>query len=369
MSLRRRRKQEQTTIEKSATAKAGGPASEDPGDATRRLSNIRPREVSLVDSAANGHTFLLVKNKAAKDKTLFKGEEEEPKAEEQTPAEEPAASEAPAAKDDGEKKPAPAPEPEPEAEPAAASAEDESSSGEEEESPDVEVEKHFILEAEKILERVPVSKALAMEQKDMFLAMSDAMMSIALSMDMIRSDLMAFAGSDGKTGFMGLEVVKGLSKTEIEKRGKKMRKTRLSKLKTAVESLNTLLKELEDESENVKKGGSTMTTKKDEKTVEEKTTKSAAGNAPATEDNTSETETKKEAAKAEAAPAVEAEAKPLTKADLDEAVEKATKPLKEEIEALKNKPADSAAEGAEDSEDVEKSETETKKSLWSNVIF
>ena len=370
MSLKRKKKE--VLVQKSAAVSkdVGAPLSDNPDDASRRLTNIRPSEVSLVDSAANGRTFLLVKRKGnmskKKDKDLFKEGEKSEEAAEQTPA---AGNEGtPAA--EGESKPA-AEAGASESKPAEGdSSASEGSSAESEESVE-KFEDHFKPQAEELLQQVPVAKALAMEQKEMFLAMSDAMMSVAMTLDFIRSDIMAFAGSDGSTGFMGQEIAKGLDSDEILKRGKKMKKTRLAKLKSAVESLNALMKELEDESENVnKEGGSTVTTKDENKKVEGETetnkeASAAAGNAP--EGKAGETETNKEATSQK-----EEASQPLTKADLDAAVEKATAPLKAEIESLKNAPADSAAEGSDDTEDEETTKSKDKKvekSLFSGVIY
>lgn len=370
-ALKRKKSKKEVLVQKSAAAiekDTGAPASENPEDASRRLTNIRPREVSLVDSAANGRTFLLVKRKDAmsiKDKDLLKEDEQKPEeAAEAKPAEgaeaKPAAEgeAAPASEgSEGESKPAAEGE---SSEGGEGSAESGSEEGAEAEGEEEQVEKHFQTQAEEVLQGVPVAKALAMEQKEMFLAMSDAMMSIAMSLDFIRSDIMAFAGSDGRTGFMGQEIAKDASAAEVEKRGKKMKKSRLAKLKQAAEALNSLIKELDDESETVNKGGSMST---EEKKTDEKVDKTAAaGNAPegqASEAANQETEKSAD------------NSKPLTQADLDAAVEKAVKPLQEKIEKLEGQPADSAAENGDDTEGEEtnKSETETKKSLFSNVIY
>lgn len=309
---------------------AGAPLSESPDEATRRLSNIRPREVSLVDSAANGRSFLVVKRSGdmkpkPKDQSILKG----------------------ASGNGGEANPAAAAQPavaaQPPAEPAATP---------------VAVEKGaFQKMADKILESVPVAKALALEQKDMFMAMSDALMSFCMGMDMIAADLMSFMSTDGKTGFMGQEVVKSLkaefpeaSEAElVEKAGKKMKKDRLMKLKELHASLDSLIKELDDEqtgNENVTKGG-TVNTKA--KANDQETNKSADGAAaaPATTANTSS----EQPAAQQAAGGLTAEA---VSEIVEKAVAKATDPLKKEIEALKNAPAEPAGEGAQGTEDVTK---------------
>lgn len=215
----------------------------------------------------------------------------------------------------------------------------------------VQVEKgQFQLAAEKVLADVPVSKALAMEQKDMFFAMSDALMSFAMGMDMIQADLMAFMASDGKTGFMGTEVVKSL-KTEfpqateaeiVEKAGKKMKKERLWRMKELHEGLGKLIGELDDEETNVTKGGTVKTD-----TTTQETNKSADGAAAAPASTQAANETPA------AAPA---QASGLTAAQIEEIVTKsvkaATEPLQKEIEALKGAPTAPAGEGSDASEDV-----------------
>lgn len=321
-----------------AITKAAGAVSNDPTEAKRRLSNIRPREVSLVDSAANGRQFLIVKRSGdmkKKDKTLFKGAEGTTEDPSKTKEADPAA--APAAK---------------EGEPAA---------------PEAVVEKgEFQLVAEKTLEGIPVVKALAMEQKGMFMAMSDALMSIAMSLDFIRMDLMSFNNSDGKTGFMGEEVVKALkaenpeaSEAElVEKAGRKMKKDRLSKLKGIVGSLESLIKELDDE--QVQKGGNVD--KKNEEKKDQETQKSTEGAPAATA-----TPEKKEG---EAAPAAAAASSGLTIEDVQKAVSAAVEPLKKEIETLKNAPAAPAGEGAESTEDMatNKSKGGKQESIFKGVI-
>lgn len=225
-------------------------------------------------------------------------------------------------------------------------------------APATPVEKgQFAKLADKILETVPVAKALAMEQKDMFMAMSDALMSFCMGMDMIAADLMSFMSTDGKTGFMGQEVLKSELKKEfpeasdaelVEKAGKKMKKDRLMKLKELATGLDSLIKELDDESkENVTKGGTVNNQGKGQNDQETQKSADGAAAAPATP-----------ATPAEQTPAAQA-ASGLTAEQVGEivtkAVEKATDPLKKEIEALKNAPAAAASEGGEGTEDVTKS--------------
>lgn len=310
-------------------AAAGAPLSDKPDEAIRRLDNIRPREVSLVDSAANGRSFLIVKRSGdmkpkPKDAAIMK-------------AADGAGTEQPAAQ------PATAPAPQEGAAPAAPATE-----------ATVAVEKgEFSKLSEKVLANMPVAKALAMEQKDMFFAMADALTSFCMGMDMIASDLMAFMGSDGKTGFMGTEVVKSALKQEfpqaseaelVEKAGKKMKKDRLMKLKQLRSDIDSLIKELDDEqsNENVTKGG---TVNNQGKGSDQETNKSADGAAaaPAT---TATTSSEQSAAQPAAG---------LTAAQVEEVVQKAvkaaTEPLQKEIEALKNAPAAPAGEGAEGTEE------------------
>lgn len=317
-------KRKEQVIIKSAT---GAPLANTPKMAERRLDNIRPREVSLVDSAANGRSFLIVKRRddmkpKPKDESLFKGVV----AGDPTPAATPAAA-APAVVDP----------------PAAAVVE-----------PTPVVKGEFSKLADSVLQNFPVAKALAMEQKDMFMAMSDALVSFAMGMDMIQSDLMAFMGSDGKTGFMGTEVIKSLkvefpdaSDSELtEKAGKKMKKDRLTKLKKLRDEMDSLIKELDDESNNVTKGGTVNNQGKG--TNDQGTQKSADGAAAAP--------TPAVATPASETPAAQQAAGALTAEQVSEivtkAVDKAVAPLKTEIEALKNAPAAPAGESTDSTEEV-----------------
>lgn len=303
----------------------GAPLSDSPDEAERRLDNIRPREVSLVDAAANGRSFLVVKRRdnmkpKPKDQSLFKGVVAGEKPEETVVADPPAAQ------------------------PEGAAA-----------APAAVVEKgEFEKLADATLNAIPIAKALVMEQKDMFMAMSDALMSFAMGMDMIRMDLMSFMNTDGKTGFMGTEVVKSALKVEfpeasdaeiVEKAGKKMKKDRLMKLKELHASLDSLIKELDDEqsNENVTKGGTVNNQGKGKNDQETQKSADGAAAAPATP----------------ATPVVEtpaAVAAPLTAEQVGEivtkAVDKAVAPLKTEIEALKNAPAAPAGESTDSTEEV-----------------
>ena len=344
------------------TKAVGQPLSDDPSEAKRKLSNIRPREVSLVDSAANGRSFLIVKRSEdmkKKDKALFKGEGE-------------AEGEKPEAKPEGAQ-PADAPKPEAgTAEPPAAEGGEE---GAEAAAEEVAVEKVFTKLAEDALQTIPVAKALVMEQKTMFMAMADALMGMAMTMDMVRMDLMSFVGSDGKTGFMGEEVIKSvkavLKKAEpnltedelTEKAGRKMKGDRMSKLKDAVGVLQSLLKELEGDA-NVKKGGETVSKEKEKKDQETKKSTEGSSDAAAT------TETPAADATPESKETEVVKAADVQKI-VDAAVEKATKPLKEEIDALKKAPAESASESSDETEDTETNKSKdgkTSQSIFKGII-
>lgn len=221
--------------------------------------------------------------------------------------------------------------------------------------------------AEQTLSAIPVSKALVIEQKGMFMAMSDALMSVAMTLDMIRMDLMSFMASDGKTGFMGEEVVKSLKLAEptlsddelTEKAGRKMKKDRLVKLKEAMGIIGNLIKELDDEME-VNKGGQTMTAKKQD----QETQKSTDGSVASASADTAATQ-------AAATTEAKGETVSLTKEELNTLVEtavtKAVEPLKKEIEALKSAPAESASEGAGSVEETEVSKSK-QQSLFKGLI-
>jgi len=363
-----------------AISKSANQVSDDPSTASRRLDNIRTREVSLVDEGANGKEFLIVKNKGEgmgkkteKDKTLFKND---------SPASQPVAE--PASTPEG----TPAPEATP-ADPAPA----EPVASSEIAEPEVSIEKgEFSKSAENVLQEIPVAKALAMPQKEMFLAMSDALMQFSFGMDMIRADLMTFASSDGNTGFMGEEIMKSLKAqfkdgaekdfpVFVEKAGKKMKSARLDKLKGILSSLETLIKELDESQDSEVSKGGTMT---DPKKNDEVTNKSTSGSKTELEiakeaadaANAKVAELEKSETPAEAAPATPAsEEETFKKADvqsmIDSAVEKATKPLKEEIETLKEAPADSSSEEGDGTEEVNKSAEGEKKdeSIFKGVIY
>ena len=236
--------------------------------------------------------------------------------------------------------------------------------------------------------------------------------------------------SDGKTGFMGEEVMKavqadfegeeieeGRLKVLVEKKGKKMKKARLDKLKGVVESLGSLIKELEDD-ESIEKGGIVVSKKTDGanangtqpsievnkeaiekeanlKAALETVTKAqeAGGEALETEEVkkalellAADKKEREEAADAllEKQKIAEAQAivdkanktddKPLTAADLtsavDAAVEKHVKPLNEKIEKMQSTPAEPSSEEPNSTEgDDAGSEEEVNKNLWSNVIY
>ena len=327
-------KTQKTLIRKSV---AGAPLSNTPDKATRRLDNIQTREVSLVDAAANGRQFLIVKRAGAQkeaDKNIFKGQTDETQSPPATPATEELL---PVVKGD------------------------------------------FGKLADKVLEKVkiPVGKSLAMPQKDMFFAMADALSSFCMGMDMITSDLMSFVGSDGKTGFMGTEVVKSALAKEfpeateaelVEKAGKKMKRDRWMKMKKLHDELGNLVSELADENEkDVTKGGTDMNTQ----TAPAGTPAAPAAAAPAAPaaqvtqpaaavskdaGAAAPAATETPAAQPAAAPAAQpvAQAQGATAEQVAEIVNKAIAPLKQEIETLKNAPAAPAGEGADGTEDVTK---------------
>lgn len=323
-------KKQTQLIRKSAVA--GEPVANTPAKATRRLDDIQTREVSLVDQAANGRTFLVVKRAGAQkdaDKNILKG---------QTGDSQPATTPASAAEQTPELLP---------------------------------VEKGvFGKAAESILNKIPVAKSLAWPQKEMFFAMADALTSFTMGMDMISSDIMAFMNSDGKTGFMGVDVVKSALAKEfpqaseaelIEKAGKKMKKDRWMKMKKVHDDLGALLKELNDEENetNVTKGGTDMKTQ----TAPAGTPAAPAAAAPAA---TQEATVTKEAPAAEATPAAAQPAAPaapaaqgLTAEQVTEIVTKSVKaavdPLVKEIETLKGAPAAPAGESVNGTEEVNKS--------------
>lgn len=387
-------------INKGAAVKkdVGGPLSTNPDDAARILENIRTREVSLVDNAANGRKFLIIKNADAdpKDAKLFKDENEE------TPAD-------------------PTPKPEPKSEEVSPKEGEENTEGEgEDDGEPVVIEKgEFSKFADAILQKVPISKALAMEQKEMFLAMSDALMQFSFGMDMIRGDLMTFQSSDGNTGFMGQEVVKALKEKNknlsdaqftalVVKRGKKMKTARMDKLKGIMSSLDTLIKELEDD-ESITKGGLVVKEKTEGVAPKVKTDSSEAITKEAELKKAVETVTKAEKegklddpevkkslellatdkkeresitdAILEKQKVADAQAivdkasqgggeKPLTKADLDSAVdaavEKHVKPLSEKIEKMADEPE--TPSGTEGEGEGEGEEVKKNTSLFKGVL-
>ena len=325
-----------TQLIRKAAPVAGAPLSTTPDKAVRRLDNIQTREVSLVDNAANGRQFLIVKRAGAQkeaDKNILKGQDDTSQPTSATPA-------APAAQS-------------------------------EELLPIVKGD--FSKLSEKILEKVPVAKTLAWPQKDMFFAMADALSSFCMGMDMITADIMSFANSDGKTGFMGVEVVKAAIKKEnpdmpeaelVEKAGKKMKKDRWMKLKKMQDELAALVNELADENENetdVTKGG-TMNTKTENTQGQPAAPAAAAPAAQPTAPVAKEAPAASEAPAAQPAPAAAApvaQAQGVTAEQVAEIVTKSVKaavePLQKEIETLKNAPAAPAGEGADGTEDVTKS--------------
>lgn len=197
-----------------------------PDGAKRRLSNIRPREVSLVDAAANGHKFLIVKRAedggAMKETEIFK---------------------------DGKATTTPAPGAAPAATPPAPA------------KPGL-----FSTELQKFLDKhgtIKISKGLHMESMTMLMAMTDVLQGMGMSMDMIAQDMQAFIESGGETTFGGQRVMKSEGIEDdgipdalmdtmvalIAKKGRKMKGARMEKLKGILQSLEKLVNELDEPSE------------------------------------------------------------------------------------------------------------------------
>jgi len=321
-----------------------------PDPAIRRLTNIRPREVSLVDSAANGREFLIIKRKdamARKDKTLFKNAVDD-KTTTATGNTEPP-------KEEGD----------PVVDPPKKAADTTT------QQTDVKIQKVFTAQVENDLKDIPLLKALASDQKDMFLAMSQALVSMAGSMDMIRSDLLSFADSDGLTKFMGEPIenlddnvrkcMEGLEDgiTDsaltalvdiVEKKGNKMKKARLTKLRNIMSNLSTLVTELETESNSGSAtGGSSVS--KDAQGSESGTNKE--------EKSASSTDQKVEKSSDEKLAGV-----------VEAAVTKAVKPLEDRLHKLEGTPNSSASENVDTTEDkkVNKSGKE-EASIFKGVIY
>jgi len=323
----------------------GAPVSQTPDEATRRLENIRPREVSLVDQAANGRSFLVVKRRQqlqSKNASIFK-EANQPT--ETTPAS--AATETPAVKEAPAQEPAAAAAPAVTETPAAAPAV---------ETPVVVEKGEFQKIVEGVLGNISVAKSLAFAQKDMFAAMSEALLGMAISMDMIRADLNAFSDSDGKTGFAGIEVMKAALKTEFpeaseaeltEKAGRKMKKDRLMKLKQLHGDLDSLIKELDQDTE-VSKGG---TVKTQPAQAQQETNKAAGATQEAAAPAAAPAAAQAASEQPAAAPVAAAE-QSIPLSQVEALVAKAVKPLQDEITALKAQPAAPASEPAQGSEDV-----------------
>jgi hypothetical protein len=333
--------------------------SEDLTGAKRRLTDIRPREVSLVDSPANGRKFLIVKRKDGmdKDKLLFKDEDGK-KSEETNPSTE--SNTTP-----------------PKAEVTQPEGGDQKT----------EITKgDFTKAIEKDLEGVSIAKALMSEQKDMFFAMSDALMSFAMGMDMIRSDLMSFADSDGSTGFAGEKVAKaaeglledGMSDATfgklvalIEKKGRKMKGDRLAKLKGVLEGLSALVLELEEDAMDEKKKDDVKKEEGQAAAPEAKPEEAKEEAKPAEGEAKEEAKPEAEEAKPAEGEAKE-EAKPAEEGSevakiVEEAVKKAVKPLEDRLQKLEGTPAAPAAEQGEGTEDVSKSEDKDE-SLFAGVL-
>lgn len=222
-----------------STQKESAVLSTDPKTAKRRLSNIRPREVSLVDSPANGREFLLIKRKDAmnlKEKALYKNEAGGNGGQPETPTTTAPVTPKPVTPPIVETKP-----------------------------PETPVAKSFQDQATEVLDGVSVTKALHMESKEMFLAMASALQSMGGAMDLIKTDLQTFIESEGNSGFGGKAIAKaegledGISDGTfttlldvVEKKGRRMKGARLAKLKSLVGGLTQLLSELEGEAPTTK---------------------------------------------------------------------------------------------------------------------
>jgi len=228
---------------------------DDERSATRRLSNIRPHEVSLVDTAANGRQFLIVKRKGddmkPKDKSLFANVVKTRK---------PAAEEADGNAAGGTPDPAAA------AAPAATEVVAEPTMIQK----FVDIFKGIKATAEE--KKIDISKSVADEQFMMFTAMADALDWLTDTVKMISGDLKTFVESGGSTGFMGEPVVKSLGGAEaakmvleegmtdemfekllvlVNKKGAKMKGARLEKFRGLVSGLQELLKDLDVSQEAV----------------------------------------------------------------------------------------------------------------------
>ena len=303
---------------------------EEPRKAKRRLTNIRTREVSLVDSPANDREFLLIKRKDAmskKELLLFKNEAATKESPEITTT------------PDVEEKL-------------------ETTEGVE---TTIETQKSFTAQCSEVLEKVPVSKALAMDSKDMFLAMSDALLVTAGTLDLIKKDLEAFVASEGATGFNGksIEKAEGIEDgitdqtaeklvSIIEKKGRKMKGARMQKLQGILGSLQNLIKELEGDESKVKKSTESTETATTAKDAVAAPVVEAAATAAATTEAT-------EGTKADAA----------TEADVVEEVTKALKTIQERLGKLEGRPVSAGSQEPNTNEDVTKSKGN---SIFAGVI-
>lgn len=328
-------------------------------NARRRFVKITAKEVSMVDEGANGREFLVVKaagntedgmgGKADKDKGLMKGGAD---------------------------------------------------AGELTVSKATDIVKLIDAEVTKCVTlgtTVEVAKNVAPEQFGMFAAMADALDFCMRTMNAVRNDLVLFVQSGGTTGFMGEKVVKSTTvedklaeardemtekvakavaasfavDVEAHKRGKKMAKSRLAKLKDACMALTDLVKELDDEP--VSKEAPVTTTAA--------APAAPAAPAAATTQQAAPAVTTAEAAPAAAAPAATTSA-PAAQVDVQKAVEqavsgvgaaveaavaKAVKPLEDRLAKLESAPGKPAAEGANGTEEPA-AKAAGKKSLFAGVL-
>lgn len=304
-------------------------------NARRRLSKIRAKEVSLVDEAANGRDFLIVKRrgemsgKANQDGKVLKT----------------------TGGDNGDSTATPA--------------------------ADKEVFKKLVAGVKEAFDKVTalpgdkdVTKMVHPDQFSMFTAMADALDWVANTLVLVKSDLVSFVQSGGTTGFMGEDVVsqdvvakkleefgdefftKAVAMVAITKAGKKMKKDRLMKLKDAVKALSDLVSEVDgdptvNKEENVSKAA-----------TETPATSSDKGGAPA-----APAASESSAIEAAVTKAVEA-----ATAKLGETVTKSVKELGDRLTKLEA-PAKPAGQSADSTEEPTTKATGGKdKSIWAGVL-
>lgn len=314
---------------------------DDERSAVRRLSHIRPHEVSLVDTAANGRQFLIIKRKgddmAKKDEGLFKNVVG-------------ASATAAGAKPDGA---------------AAGTATTEGTAAAAATTEATVTKRAEIfkgLKAKATEKKVDIAKAVAPEQFDMFGLMADVMDSFSFNLDLMADDLKAFVESGGTTGFMGEAITKSLGGPEaakmileegmsdgmfgsllalVAKKGAKMKGARLEKLKTLVVDLQDLLKDLEP------------------------VTKAAPVAAAAAVVVTPVAEPLSEAKVQELVNGAVTKSRDSMKTEHDAVV----KGLQDQITKLAAAPVAPAGEGANGTEEpVVTNKNQGKKSLWANVL-